>query len=122
MSKTKRVEVRIEPELYKALEEYCSKNSESQSEFIREAIQNRLIGDLRQMMFRVPGDATLYEAYMQFIKEAPVCLQNYFEKLLGQVEEDLVMSIPQRTLGALKAMKFISKRGDVAFKKRLKTI
>jgi hypothetical protein len=73
-------------------------------------------------MFRVPGDAALYEAYMHFIKEAPVSLQNYFENLLGQVEEDLVKSIPQRTLGSLKAMKFISKRGEVAFKKRLKSL
>ena len=122
MSKTHRIEVRIEPELYKALEEFCIKNSESQSEFIRVAIQDRLIGDLKQIMFRIPGDHFLYKAYKNFINEAPDDLKKYFENLIGPVEEDLVKSIPQRTLEPLKAMKFITKRGEEAFKKRLKSL
>jgi hypothetical protein len=122
MVKTRRIEVRIEPELYKALDEYCTKSTENQSEFIRVAIQNRLIGDLRQMMFRVPGDPFLYKAYKVFINEAPDNLKRYFEDLVGPVEEDLVKSIPQRTLEPLKAMKFITKRGEDAFKKRLKSL
>lgn len=122
MKKTNRIEVRIDQTLFKCLAEFCTKNNISQSDVVRTALQNYLVGDLKQILFRIPGNENLYRAFMNFLEQSPIKVKHYFENLVGQDEEDLINSIPQRTLGSLSTMKFITKRGEDAFKKKLKSL
>ena len=112
-----RIEVRIEKDLRKRLSLYCKSRELTQSDTVREALEQYLdLGSFKAAFSSLLQNRDFHEALVRLYGKHQAFAE-FIETFYGADEENLVMKAPENLLWAVEAS-LITESGKRAFEKR----